>query len=72
MNYDLKFGEGKMIADECGVSVTTFKKAIKGEINTPIAQLIRMHTATVIRQRKDRVEALNKLLSKINKGGNTK
>ncbi len=70
MNYNLKFGEGKMIADECGISFTTFKKAIKGEINTPIAQLIRMHTEIVIRQRKDRVEALNKLLSKINKGGN--
>lgn len=69
MNYNLKFGESKIIADECGVSVTTFKKAIKGEIDTPIAQLIRMHTATVISQRKERVESLNKLLSKINKGG---
>jgi hypothetical protein len=69
MNYNLKFGEGKIIANECGVSTTTFKKAIKGEIDTPIAQLIRMHTETVIRQREERVEALNKLLSKINKGG---
>jgi hypothetical protein len=69
MNYNLKFGEGKMIADECGISTNTFKKAIKGEINTPIAQLIRMHTEVVIRQREERVEALNKLLSKIKKGG---
>jgi len=69
MNYNLKFGEGKMIADECGISTNTFKKAIKGEINTPIAQLIRMHTEVVIRQREERVETLNKLLSKIKKGG---
>jgi hypothetical protein len=69
MNYNLKFGEGKIIADECGVSTNTFKKAIKGEIDTPIAQLIRMHTEVVIRQREERVEALNKLLSKIKKGG---
>jgi hypothetical protein len=69
MNYNLKFGEGKIIADECGVSTNTFKKAIKGDIDTPIAQLIRMHTEVVIRQREERVEALNKLLSKIKKGG---
>lgn len=69
MKENLKFGEGKMIADECGVSGTTFQKAIKGEIDTPIAQLIRMHTEIVIRQREERVEALNKLLSKIIKGG---
>lgn len=62
MNYELKFGEGKMIADECGVSVTTFKKAIKGEINTPIAQLIRMHTEIVITQRESRVDTMNRLL----------
>jgi hypothetical protein len=68
MNYNLKFGEGKIIADECGVSTNTFKKAIKGDIDTPIAQLIRMHTEVVIRQREERIEALNKLLSKIKKG----
>jgi hypothetical protein len=68
MNYNLKFGEGKIIADECGVSTNTFKKAIKGEIDTPIAKLIRMHTEVVIRQREERIEALNKLLSKIKKG----
>ena len=70
MNYNLKFGESKIIADECGVSITTFKKAINEEINTPIAQLIRMHTATVISKRKERVEAISKLLSKIKKGRN--
>ena len=68
MKHNLKFGEGKIIANECGVSTTTFKKAINGEIDTPIAQLIRMHTETVIRQREERIEALNKLLSKIKKG----
>jgi hypothetical protein len=62
MNYELKFGEGKIIADECGVSTNTFKKAIKGEINTPIAKLIRMHTDIVVRQREDRVNTVNRLL----------
>lgn len=62
MNYELKFGEGKIIANECGVSTTTFKKAIKGEINTPLAQLIRMHTEIVIIQRESRVDTMNKLL----------
>ena len=62
MEYKLKFGEGKMIADECGVSVTTFKKAIKGEINTPIATLIRQHTTTVIRQREERLKYISEAL----------
>lgn len=70
MKYNLKFGESKMIADECGISVTTFKKAINEELNTPIAQLVRAHTEMVIHQREERIKILNKSLSKIKKGNN--
>jgi hypothetical protein len=65
MKYDLKFGEAKIIADECGISVTTFNKALKGEIDTPIAKLIRSHTNTVIAQRLERVKALKSQLKKM-------
>ena len=69
MHKDLKFGEAKMIANECGVSTTTFQKAIKGEINTPIAKLIREHTSVIIQQREIRILALKQKLKQI-KGGN--
>jgi len=65
MKYNFKFGEGKMIADECGVSTTTFQKAIKGVIDTPAAKIIRMHAEVVIKQREERVASLNKLLRKL-------
>ncbi len=65
MHKDLKFGEAKMIADECGVSTTTYQKAIKGEINTPIAKLILEHTSVVIMQREIRTLALNQKLELI-------
>lgn len=65
MQKNLKFGEAKMIADECGVSTTTFQKAIKGEINTPIAKLILEHTSVVIQQREIRILALKQKLKEI-------
>jgi len=68
MHKDLKFGEAKMIADECGVSTTTYQKAIKGDLNTPIAKLIREHTSVVIKQREIRILALKQKLKQI-KGG---
>jgi type III secretory pathway lipoprotein EscJ len=67
---ELKFGESKMIADECGVSNTTFQKAIKGEINTPIAKLILEHIEVVIKQREIRILALNQKLKEIKRGNN--
>jgi len=65
MKNNLKFGEAKLIADECGVSVTTFNKALNGVINTPIAQVIRSHTKVVSEQRENRCKAVNELISKI-------
>lgn len=70
MKNNLKFGEAKMIADECGVSVTTFNKALNNEIDTPIANVIRIHTAVVIEQRENRCKAVNKLISKLKGGEN--
>lgn len=69
MKNNLKFGEAKMIADECGVSVTTFNKALNGEIKTPIASIILMHTEVVIQQRESRCREVKQLIAKI-KGGN--
>lgn len=68
MKNNLKFGEAKIIADECGVSITTFNKAIDNKIDTPIAHIVRMHTAVVIEQREKRCKAVNELIAKI-KGG---
>lgn len=70
MQKNLKFGEAKMIADECGVSTTTFQKAIKGEINTPIAKLILEHTSVVIQQREIRILALKGKLKELQKNTN--
>lgn len=68
MIKNLKFGEAKMIADECGVSTTTFQKAVKGELNTPIAKVILEHIEVVVKQREIRILALNQKLKQL-KGG---
>ena len=64
-NYDLKelrsklkFGDAKAIADECGTSTVTFQKAIRGEIDTPIAKVIIQYTNELVRQRDERKEWL--------------
>ena len=68
MKPKLVFGEAKMIADECGTSVTTLYKALRGEINTPIAVIIRNHTELVIKQREERIKIIKEQLSSIKKG----
>ena len=62
-NYDLKelrsklkFGDAKAIADECGTSVVTFQKALRGEINTPIAKVVIDYTTKLVEQRDERLE----------------
>ena len=54
----LKFGDAKAIADECGTSVTTFQKALRGQIDTPIAKIIIDYTTKVVMQRDERLEWL--------------
>lgn len=58
----LKFGDAKQIADECGTSTTTFQKAIRGEIDTPIAKIIVEYTNELVRQRDERLEYLRKVI----------
>lgn len=60
LKANLKFGDATTIADECGVSTTTFQKAIRGEINTPIAKVIVAMTTKIIEQRIERLEYLEK------------
>jgi hypothetical protein len=58
----LKFGDAKQIADECGTSVTTFQKALRGEIDTPIAKIVIDYTTKVVKQRDERLEYLKKVI----------
>lgn len=67
MKPKLVFGEAKMIADECGTSVVTLNKALRGEINTPIAIIVRNHTKLVIKQREERIKIVKEQLSNIKK-----
>ena len=71
MKYDLKFGEAKMIADECNVSITTFNKAMRGETTTPLAKVIVAHTELIVKQREERLQKLKDALESIksNKNG---
>ena len=56
----LKFGDAKQISDECGTSTTTFQKAVRGEIDTPIAKVIIAYTKKLIKDREDRLDYLRK------------
>lgn len=58
----LKFGDAKAISEECGVSVTTFQKALRGEIDTPAAKVVIAITKRLVEQRKERIEYLKKVV----------
>jgi hypothetical protein len=59
---NLKFGDAKAISEECGVSTTTFQKALRGEINTPAAKMIIAITTKLVEQRLERIEYLKKVV----------
>ena len=59
---NLKFGDAKAISEECGVSVTTFQKALRGEIETPSAKMVIAITAKLVEQRLERIEYLKKVV----------
>ena len=59
---NLKFGDAKAISEECGVSVTTFQKALRGEIDTPAAKLVIAITTKLVEQRIERLEYLRKVV----------
>ena len=62
LRSNLKFGDAKAISEECGVSVTTFQKALKGEIDTPAAKMVIAITAKLVEQRLERIEYLKKVV----------
>ena len=57
-----KFGDAKAISEECGVSVTTFQKALRGEIDTPAANMVIAITKKLVEQRLERLEYLKKVV----------
>ena len=59
---NLKFGDAKAISEECGVSTTTFQKALRGEIKTPSAKMVIAITAKLVEQRLERIEYLKKVV----------
>jgi hypothetical protein len=59
---NLKFGDAKAISEECGVSVTTFQKALRGEIDTPAAKMVIAITTKLVEQRIERLEYLRKVV----------
>lgn len=62
LRSNLKFGDAKAISEECGVSVTTFQKALKGEIDTPAAKMVVAITTKLVEQRLERLEYLRKVV----------
>ena len=62
LRSNLKFGDAKAISEECGVSVTTFQKALKGEIDTPAAKMVVAITTKLVEQRLERIEYLRKVV----------
>lgn len=62
LRSNLKFGDAKAISEECGVSVTTFQKALKGEIDTPAAKMVVAITTKLVEQRLERIEYLKKVV----------
>lgn len=62
LRNNLKFGDAKAISEECGVSVTTFQKALRGEIDTPAAKMVIAITEKLVQQRLERIEYLKKVI----------
>ncbi len=62
LRSNLKFGDAKAISEECGVSVTTFQKALRGEIDTPAAKVVIAITTKLVEQRLERIEYLKKVV----------
>ena len=62
LRNNLKFGDAKAISEECGVSVTTFQKALRGEIDTPAANMVIAITKKLVEQRLERLEYLKKVV----------
>jgi hypothetical protein len=62
LRNNLKFGDAKAISEECGVSVTTFQKALRGEIETPAAKMVIAITEKLVEQRLERLEYLRKVV----------
>ena len=62
LRSNLKFGDAKAISEECGVSVTTFQKALRGEIDTPAAKVVIAITTKLVEQRLERIEYLKKIV----------
>jgi hypothetical protein len=62
LRSNLKFGDAKAISEECGVSTTTFQKALRGEIDTPAAKMVIAITQKLVEQRLERLEYLRKFV----------